>query len=104
MKSGQDAKKQYVLIPISYEQSYIKEANDQLLKEYEERLVKANQEEKQAALQELQDKVKARMKGTLFEGDEEIIKDIKLPSGMKCKKKGKGAKSKDGQDEQLNLF
>ena len=66
-QTGQNIAKQYVIKPISYEQSYLKQANDRLLKEAEQRQQITEAKEREKAVQELETRIKERMQGTLFE-------------------------------------
>lgn len=103
MKSGQDIKKQYVLKPIPYEATYLKRVNDQLLKEYEERKHIADKEEQERAIKELQDQVKARMAGTLFEDDVSQIENVALPLERKREKQS-NPQNPTSADNQQSLF
>jgi len=105
MKTKQDANKQYVLIPITYEQTFLKQANDKLLSEYEERKKIANEEERQKAVDELKSSIQERMKGSLFEGDTSFVDNMVLPSQQNPKKKASSKPKKDLEDDgQGSLF
>lgn len=94
-QTGEDIKKQYVLRPISYEQTFLKRTNDTLLAEYKERQQIEDKAKKEKALQELQEQVKARMAGTLFENDTSQVEHVdfskkkKRPSPTSTPKKNK---------------
>lgn len=105
MKTGQDVKKQYVLKPIEYKNTLIEKSNQKILTELKERQKIADEEKRKAAMEELQNQIKARMAGTLFEGENTIINDIKLPSEIKKAKKSQvnkqAPKPKDSQQGSL---
>ena len=102
MKTGQNIKKQYVLIPIPYEETYLKQTNDQLLQEFKERKKIADAKERAEALKATQEKVKARLAGTLFEGDASIIENVTVPKKKKAREKAQ--KKKPPKDDQQSLF
>ena len=105
-KTGQDIKKQYVLIPVSYEQTFLRQSNEQLLLEYEERKQLADQDAKEKAFEALKEKIQARMKGTLLESDPRILDDLTLrEEGTKTKKgRGDASSKRDDLNNQLDLF
>lgn len=102
-KTGQDIKKQYVLKSIPYEQTFLKEANDQVLLEYQKRQQIADEEKRRQALQELEETVKARMVGTLFEGDESLLKNATIFE-KKSEHKKKQIKKLPPENKQRKLF
>ena len=102
MKTGQDIKKQYLLIPIAYEQTFLKQANDQVLEELEQRKKVKDEAEREAAVQEIKDKVKNRLSGTLFAGDKSQLDNIVLPSEQRKKTPKKSKPNQE--DEQGRLF
>lgn len=107
MKTRQDVKKQYVLCPIPYEKTFLKQANDRLLEELKERQKIADTEKREQAIEELKDQIKERMKGTLFADDDGMVSNIKLPSEQEKKPLSKPKKKKDGggdSGEQGSLF
>lgn len=104
MKTGQDIRKQYLLIKTHYEQTFLKEANDQMLLEYQERQKIANEEERKKAVQEIEDKIKSRMAGTLFDGDTSQLKNVVILEDKKIgERKNKKTLPPDG-GEQGTLF
>lgn len=104
-KTGQDVRKQYVLIPVAYESTFLKEANDQLVKEYEEKRKIVDEKEKATALQEFQDKIQARMEGTLFENAPILVKETEIPKGKEIATTKKiPLEDEDAPDSQLSLF
>ena len=102
MKTGQDIKKQYVLTPLPYEQTYIKQVNDHFLGKNKEAQKLKDESQKQRELESIQKEIQSRMAGTLFENDTtqaENIKPIsKKPSKIKRKKGG------DTSNDQSTLF
>lgn len=106
MKTGQDIRKQYVLVPIAYEETYLKQVNDQYLKELEERMKIQEQEEREKAVKDMQDQIKARMGGTLFENDQTQIINVthNLSEQLKKKKKTNQKKTKPKGNDQPTLF
>ena len=103
-KTGQDIQKQYVVKPVTYEQTYLKQVNDNLLNELEERQHITDAEEREKSVNDLKEKVNARMKGTLFDGDTSQAENIIAP--MKASEKiKKQRKNKDNPpDSQPTLF
>jgi len=87
MKTGQYAKKQYAMVPIGYEDTFLKTTNDRLLDEFEERSRIVEKEKRDAALKKLKEKVAARMAGTLFDGDTSQVENVVLSSEKSGKKK-----------------
>lgn len=69
MKTQEDVRKQYMISPVNYEHTFLKTTNDVLLAELEERSKITEESKREKAVQEIQDLVNERMKGTLFEGD-----------------------------------
>lgn len=107
MKTGQDVKKQFVLSPITYEETYLKKVNDSLLKELKERQEIKEETKRTKAVEELKNQVKARMAGSLFEQDDSILENIKLPSEMQKMKTSKVKKKTSpivDKNEQGTLF
>lgn len=102
MKAKQDIKKQYLLIPISYEQTFLKQANDRLLAELEERKKITEKEVRDKAVNEIKETIQARMKGTLFEDDTSQLENVTLPKSKKSKALRKTKPSKtDGEQQTL---
>ena len=80
---GQDPDKLYTAISIPYDQTFLKVSNDLLLKEREKAMALANERERLAAIKVVEEKVKARMKNTLFDGEASVLTDIKIPDKKK---------------------
>lgn len=102
VKTGQDVKKQYVLLPISYEQTFLKGVNEQLLQEFEERKNIADETDRRKALEELQRTVEARLKGSLFEGDTILTENLNVKEKEKTTKKRR--RIPPSKDNQGSLF
>lgn len=109
-KTGQNPNKQYVVKPISYERSYLKQANDRLLADLKERQQIADEQLREQAVQELKDKVQERMKGTLFERDTNLLDDITndnappISQAERIKKQRDKKKDTPSQGKQGSLF
>lgn len=103
MKTQQDIKKQYVIKPVPYEGTFMEKVNSHLQEEYQERQKIADQKQREVALAELKDQVKARMIGTLFEGDESQLENVVLPSEQK-ERKPKKKNNLSTRGEQGELF
>ena len=86
-KTQQDIKKQYILRPITYEQTYLSQVNNGVLKRLEEARQLESEEQQKQAEKVIQDEIKARFKNSLFENDEILNQDIKLPSETTPRKK-----------------
>lgn len=102
-KTRQNLRKQYVLIPIDYKDTFLKQANDQVLKEITERRKIEDEAERAKALKDLENEVKSRLKGSLFENDNSQLENIKLPSEEKKSMKNKKS-LKPSSDNQQSLF
>lgn len=88
-KTGQDVRRQYVIETVNYEQTFLSGVNNQLLVELEERQKIADKEIKKKELQNLQETIQQRMKGTLFEGEQVDIREVVLPKKQYRKQKKK---------------
>lgn len=86
MKTRQDIKKQYLIVPIEYKHTFLKKVNDALIEEYRKATELEKEEERKRAKEKLKGKIKARMAGTLFEGDDAILDDVTLPDEKIFKK------------------
>ena len=97
MKTGQDIKKQYVLTPLPYEKTYLKQVNDSFLHRMKEAQELKEESEKQQEIENIQQEIKSRMAGTLFEDDTTQLENIKPVSKntAKAKRKKKGGNSND---------
>ncbi len=102
MKTGQDIKKQYVLKSVPYARTYLAQVNGRLQEEYQKRLEIEDQVKQEVALQEIKNQVKARMAGTLFEGDESQLENIELPKQSPTKRRR--SKSEEDDTNQGTLF
>ena len=99
-KTGQNVRKQYVLLPLSYHATYLKHVNDQLMIEMEKRKEISDQREKDRQLQELKDHIKDRLSGTLFAGDD----SLPLPKEKPTIKSSKKPHSQKQPGKQKTLF
>lgn len=102
-KTQQDIKKQYILRPLSYEETFLSLANKELLKQWGAAKKIEDENSRKAAIESLENKIKARLKGTLFEDDDTLIKDFKLQSEELKKPPSKNDKLKP-PNKQGNLF
>ncbi len=105
-KTRQNLRKQYILIPIDYKDTFLKQANDQVLKELEERRKIKDEAERDKALKELEDEVKNRLKGSLFENDASQTENLalQLEKSKNHSKKTSKKKNKEGEGKQGSLF
>ena len=103
-KTRQDVRKQYVLKPIEYKDTFMKAANTEVLEDWKERQKIENEEERAKALEELENQVKSRMKGSLFENDNSQVENIKLPSEEKQLSKRNKKSKKSSSNNQKSLF
>ena len=106
-KTGQDIKKQYGLIPLEYKETYFSQVNNSVLKRLEKVRQLESEEQRKEAEKAIQDEIKARFKNSLFENDEILTQDVKLPSETTPKKKtSKKSKSNNSNSsgEQGSLF
>jgi len=102
-KTRTDIKKQYILIPIEYEQTYLSAVNKNVVKELKAAKEIREEKERKQAIEKVENELKTRLKGSLFEEDESLLKNIKLPSEEK-KKSSKKNKSKPNSNSQGSLF
>ena len=104
-KTRLDVRKQYVLKPIEYKETFLKTVNDGVLKEYEEKQKIKDEQERTKALEKLENQVKNRLKGSLFENDNSQIENLSFPF-EKPKNRTKASKKKntEGEDKQGSLF
>ncbi len=102
-KTREDIRKQYVLVSIPYSETYVSQINEELIKEWEGASKIKEAEAKEKAVNELKDKVRSRLAGTLFENDKEIIDDVVLPEKSQRNSTPKKNKKAD-EDDQLSLF
>ena len=101
-KTRQDVRKQYVLRPVEYKDTFMKSANDTILEDWKKRQQIKNEAERAKAIKDLEDKVKNRLKGSLFENDNSQAKNIKLPSeSTKYKKNKKPPKTSSNNQQSL---
>jgi type I restriction enzyme M protein len=103
-KTRQDIRKQYVLRPVEYKDTFMKSANDKILEDWKERQKIENKAERANALEELERQVNDRLKGSLFENDSSQVENIKLPSEEKPKSKKNKKPSKPSSNNQQLLF
>lgn len=105
-KTRQDIKKQYVLTPLKYEETYLSLVNKNALKELEDAQKIRAEKERKAAIEKVENDLKLRMKGSLFENDEAIFDDLKLPSEKEKNTSSKISKRKNkaNNDNQKSLF
>lgn len=105
-KTGQDIKKQYGLIPLEYEETYLSQVNNSVLKRLETARQLESEEQRKQAEKAIQEEIKARFKNSLFENDEILTQDVKLPSETTPKKKTSKKRKSDNSNsgEQGSLF
>lgn len=103
-KTRQDIKKQYVLIPLKYDQTYLSLVNKNLAKELAVAQKIREEKERNRAIEKVENELKARLKGSLFEEDETLFKNIKLPSEEKKKHSKKNKSNKSNPKFQGSLF
>lgn len=84
-QTGQDIKKQYGLIPIKYEETYLSKANKNMLERLKGAKAINDKIERKKAEEAIQNEIKTRLNGSLFENDTSLINDIKLPSNIRKK-------------------
>ena len=102
-KTRMDIKKQYILTPIEYEQTYLSAVNKNMAKELEAARQIREEKDKKQAIKKVEDELKARLRGSLFEEDETLLENIKLPSEEK-KKHSQKNKPKPNSNSQGSLF
>ncbi|MGB0861528.1 MAG: N-6 DNA methylase [Saprospiraceae bacterium] len=103
-KTRQDIKKQYVLIPLKYDQTYLSLVNKNLVKELAAAQKIREEKERNKAIEKVENELKARLKGSLFEEDETLLKNIKLPLEEKKKHSKKNKLNKSNPKSQGSLF
>lgn len=106
-KTRQDIKKQYVLTSLEYEQTYLSQVNNEVLRRLGEARQSKSQEEQKIKEKAIKDEIQARLKNSLFENDTSIIHDIKLPSEIITNKnfsKKPNLKKTKPSGEQGSLF
>jgi len=95
MKTRQDIKKQYLIVPIEYEQTFLKRVNDNLMEEYKQAKAINEEQERERAIEEVKTTLKGRLAGSLFEGDTALLDDIPLPTEEELKAVPSKPKKKD---------
>lgn len=103
---GYDIKKQYGLIPLEYEETYLSQVNNAVLKRLETARQLESEEQRKEAEKVIQEEIKARFKNSLFENDKILTQDVKLPSETTPKKKTSKKRKTDNSNsgEQGSLF
>lgn len=105
MQTGQDVKKQYTVRPVSYEQTYLKSANDKILQEFQEKQAIKDEQQRERELNELKEKVQSRMKGTLFANDNTQAENVtKLTPKNESAVERELKRRKPPKDNQPTLF
>jgi type I restriction enzyme M protein len=106
-KTRQDIKKQYILTPLEYEETYLSQVNNCTLRRLKEARQAESKEEQKTKEKAIKDEIQARLKNSLFENDASIINDIKLPSEITTNKnlsKKPNSKKTKPLGEQGSLF
>lgn len=80
MKTRQDIRKQYLIAPIEYEHSHLSLVNYHILEELKQARAIQDEQKREEAIEAVKDKVRGRLSGSLFEGDQTLIDDVELPS------------------------
>lgn len=106
MKTRQDIRKQYLIVPIEYEQTLLKQVNDQLIEEYKRAKEIKDEREREKAIEEVKETLKGRLAGSLFEDDEALLGNIPLPTDEELKATSSKPKKKNRPPEgqQGSLF